>query len=166
MPPIKPVIYYKSTNKDGSLVYGQGKWDLPKDGHPGAWRIAHGPIDLCKNGIHAARRKDLVWWLGEKLHTFELAGDELVQSSDKVVNRKGRLVETFENWGEEIWRQWVDDCRDYAGLYPIDWSASPSMSMWALPSMSPSASLSTSLWVSAWPWPTNRLFEYLEGKRG
>ena len=167
-----PTLYYKSTKEDGGSTYGQGKWHLPKKGQPGAWRIAYGDLMMCDNGIHACQREDLIFWLGARMFVFELAGGELQTGSNKVLNRKGRLV--FELvWGEEVARRYVDSTREHFGLSRIDWPwPSRSASPWVLPSEWPW------VWPLTWPsgtlspwsvsrsaWLTNNLFDHLEGRK-
>jgi len=163
-------IYYKSTGPNGESSIGPGKWHLPQGDQPGAWRIAHGPLSLCNNGIHACRREDLIWWLGERIFTFELAGNELIESNNKVLNRKGRLLTELEAWNDDTARAWVDDCRREFEFSSIDWSVTWSATRLAARLATPSARRWARLSATRWElrletqWSTNRLFDYLEGR--
>ena len=155
--------YYKSTLEDGSSNYGTGKWHLPQDGQPGAWRIAYGELSFCQNGIHACRREDLIYWLGPRIFVFELLGDELVESGNKVLGRRGRLVSEM-NWDEKVVKRYINSSRKHFRLSPVNWLVCRSAAQSALRMAWTSALWAAGPSASQSVWLTNNLFDHLEGR--
>src|SRR5579871_3714445 len=78
---------------------------------PGEWvRVRpRAASDLCRNGIHACRVKDLPWWLSEELWEIELDGDVHV-AEHKLVARAGRLSGRVDRWTAACGEEYADAC--------------------------------------------------------
>jgi immunity protein 5 of polymorphic toxin system len=107
---------FKVTGEDGSACHGgSGRWDLPKDGKPGAWKTVSGKLIPCERGLHLCRPTDLVYWLGPAVWEAEVDGDEriVVDGNDgKVVVRKARLIRRLETWNERTARLFAVECAE------------------------------------------------------
>jgi hypothetical protein len=64
--------------------------------------------DLCVDGVHALRPKDLPYWLGRELWEIELDGT-IVEQERKVVASRGRLVHRVEAWTPALLDAFADD---------------------------------------------------------
>jgi hypothetical protein len=73
------------------------------------WVEAVGPLELCRNGIHACRIEHLPHWIGPELWAMEIDG-ELREGPDAVVARRGRLVQPVEAWADGAGRELAEDC--------------------------------------------------------
>ena len=83
---------------------GNGKWTKNR------WRTVDGPVVPCRNGIHYCRPDQLVQWLGPTIWLFEDGTpDETIDHGDKMVTRKGRIVERIETWNETTARLFAAD---------------------------------------------------------
>jgi hypothetical protein len=58
-----------------------------------------GSVDACERGLHACRLEDLAYWIAPELWEVEL-DDVVVETSYKVVARRGRLVRRVPQWPE------------------------------------------------------------------
>ena len=86
---------------------GTGRWVKNR------WRTVDGPLIPCENGIHYCRRDQLVRWLGPTIWLFEDGTpDETLDAGDKMVTRKGRIVERVETWNETTVRLFAADCAE------------------------------------------------------
>lgn len=87
-----------------SYYGGDGKWVKNR------WRTVEGPLVPCENGIHYCRRDQLVEWLGPTIWVFEDGSpDETIDHGDKMVTRKGRVIERLELWNETMARLFAAD---------------------------------------------------------
>ncbi|HEV2065064.1 MAG TPA: hypothetical protein VGS00_11010 [Thermoanaerobaculia bacterium] len=89
---------------------GTGVWA------PGRARSVHGPLVPCKRGLHFCRGlEQAVGWLNAELWTFEdLTPEETIDAGDKMVTRKGRILERVESWNERTARLFAADCAEEA----------------------------------------------------
>jgi hypothetical protein len=88
---------------------GTGKW------RKNAWRTVNGTLAPCSNGIHYCQRGQLVHWLGPTIWLFEDgAPDETIDHGDKMVTRKGRIVEQVTTWNETTARLFAADVAEVA----------------------------------------------------
>jgi hypothetical protein len=99
---------YKVLGADqGSFHGGTGRWVKRR------WRTVDGPLSPCRNGIHYCRRDQLVTWLGPAIWLFEDGSpEETVDAGDKMVTRRGRIVERVESWNDTTARLFAADCAE------------------------------------------------------
>ena len=91
---------------------GNGTWQK------GRWRSVKGEIVPSSNGIHYCKPEHLVRWLGPTSWVFEDGSpDETVDAGDKLVTRKGRIVERVETWNDRTVRLFAADCAETALVY-------------------------------------------------
>ncbi len=74
-----------------------------------AWVEAVGPLEPCRNGIHACHIEDLPHWIGPELWAIELDG-EVQRAPTGVLARRGRLLERVEEWAGGVAQEFADDC--------------------------------------------------------
>ena len=67
---------------------------------PGEW-VRADSADLCRQGIHACRTRDLPIWLDDELWEVELDGTILEQER-KLVAERGRLGRRIEAWTADL----------------------------------------------------------------
>jgi hypothetical protein len=79
-------------------ITGQA-WPRPGSSQPGAWMLARGPLQLCREGVHACRTGELAYWLHEELWRVELDGEQ-IEGHDCLVAARGRLLERVDAWSE------------------------------------------------------------------
>jgi len=111
--------YYKVLNPDRGTIYGRGQWPMP-----GEWLEAEGELIPCENGLHLCRKNDLIHWLGPEIWTAEYKG-ERVDSDNKIVVRKSRLIKKLDTWNERTQRLFACDCAEHVlhlfeSQYPED----------------------------------------------
>jgi hypothetical protein len=70
---------------------------------------ASGPLEACRNGVHACRSDDLPYWLDDELWEVALLG-EVVEDRLKLVARGGRLVRRIDTWDDGTRRAFADWC--------------------------------------------------------
>jgi hypothetical protein len=79
-------------------------------------------VDLCSEGIHACRMRDLPVWLGRELWEIELDG-EVVEQKAKVVAQRGRLMRRIDEWNDDVAREFGRFCarrtRERVGFLPV-----------------------------------------------
>ncbi len=73
------------------------------------WVEATGPLEPCRNGIHACRIEDLPHWIGPELWAIALDG-EVGPAPTGVLARRGRLLERLEEWADGVAQEFADDC--------------------------------------------------------
>jgi hypothetical protein len=73
------------------------------------WVEATGPLEACRNGVHACRIEDLPHWIGDELWTVEVEG-EVQTAPNGVLARRGRLVERVQEWADGVAQEFADDC--------------------------------------------------------
>jgi hypothetical protein len=186
---------YKVLAADGSACHGgSGRWYLPKlqpDGSykPGQWMPRLTGIELCSYGYHLCRRGDIINWLNETIYEAEADG-RIIEGDDKVVVSRARLLRPL-NWNKRTARLFAADCAEdclpfWERYYPDDdrprkaiaaarayargeidldeMSAAESAARSAAESAAWSVARSAAR-SAAESAQTERLFEYLEGKR-
>ena len=90
------MLAYKFTRPGAVSPFSRFSWPMPAGGRPGEWVQASESLP-CRAGIHACRPAQLPYWLAAELWAIELDG-EVVETADKVVARRGRLVEAVGAW--------------------------------------------------------------------
>ena len=70
---------------------------------------ASGPLEACRNGVHACRVDDLAYWLDDELWQVELLG-EIVEERLKLLARRGRLVRRIDAWDDGTRRAFAEWC--------------------------------------------------------
>jgi hypothetical protein len=92
---------------------------------PSAWVEATGPLEPCRNGIHACRIRDLPHWIGARLWLIEIDG-EVREAPDGVLARRGRLLGEVHEWAEGVAHDFADDCARRAQALAGDtWPVAP-----------------------------------------
>ena len=109
------MIAYKFL-RDGSVGPFTGfRWPV------GEWVEARG-VELCRDGIHACRVRDLPIWLGRELWEIELDG-EVIERERKLVAARGRLNRRLEQWNDEVAAEFGGFCarrtRERVGFLPV-----------------------------------------------
>jgi hypothetical protein len=88
---------------------------------PETW-VDASSADVCREGIHACRARDLPIWLDDELWEIELAG-EVVESDRKIAATRGRLTSRIERWTPELAREFGRFClqrtRERVGFLPV-----------------------------------------------
>ncbi len=116
--------FYKVLNEHGRSTYTNTAWPLPTDDGPGDWLKVEGELEMCSNGIHLCRPQDVVRWLGPVIYEAEPSG-EIIESDDKIVCRKARLVRRMGLWNERTARLFAADCAEHVlHIYERDKGAS------------------------------------------
>src|SRR5574342_18448 len=104
---------YKVLDSDGSARMGVGKWHLPHGDKPGEWMPAiEGDLIPCERGYHACTAAQLIEWLGPRIFELEYEG-ELVESDNKAVMRRARLLRELTTWNETTARLFAADCAEH-----------------------------------------------------
>jgi len=109
------VIAYKFLD-DGAVGPFTGfRWPVDE------W-VEAGGVDLCSEGIHACRVRDLPMWLGRELWEVELDGD-VVEQESKLVAARGRLTRRIDEWTDGVAREFGHFCarrtRERVGFLPV-----------------------------------------------
>lgn len=73
------------------------------------WVEATGPLEPCRNGIHACETDDLPHWIGPELWAIEIQG-EVQPAPNGVLARRGRLLERVREWADGVAHEFADDC--------------------------------------------------------
>jgi hypothetical protein len=124
--------YFKCLDANGyANVVPDFRWPLPQHGRPGKWVTANPnrSIQMCSNGIHFCRGRDILHWLdyynnwdvdggGQikgRIYLFEPKG-EMIKGDNKLVARSGRLLKRLKitkksqlAWYEDVFEQ-VNKC--------------------------------------------------------
>ena len=178
--------YFKVLDADGSTIYADSSWGLPRGDKPGRWEKAKGELVVCKNGLHLCRREDLIHWLGPRIFEAEVGGGKLIESDQKVVVRKARLVRELDTWNDRTARLFAADCAErvlplFEKKHTNDTrpreaieaarAFADSAAYSAVRSAADSAARSAAdfaadfaAYSAAREWQTDRLFDYLEGR--
>jgi hypothetical protein len=110
------MIAYKFLNPSGIGPYSGFPWPLPTSELPGAWVEARGPLELCRNGVHACRVSQLPYWWEAGLWEVELA-EPITDADRMVLAPRGRLLRHMSAWHEPMMRRYARACawrvRDY-----------------------------------------------------
>jgi hypothetical protein len=106
---------YKFLAAGGIAPFTGFRWPV------GEWVEAAG-VDLCRQGIHACRARDLPTWIADELWEIELAG-EVVEQARKLVSQRGRLVRRLDAWTPELLHEFGVAClartRERVGFLPV-----------------------------------------------
>jgi hypothetical protein len=86
-----PVIAYKFLAAGRVGPFSRRPWPA------GEWVAVEGPLELCRNGVHASTVRALAVWLHDELWAVELAG-EMEVADVVVVARRCRLRERVTAW--------------------------------------------------------------------
>ena len=101
------ILYWKILNPDRTAFHGgNGQWP-----EAGEWLEVSGKLVACKHGLHLCRKPDLVHWLGPTIWEAEAEGEQ-IETEDKVVVRKARLVRQLNTWNERTARLFACDCAE------------------------------------------------------
>ena len=95
--------YYKILNGLQSCHGGNHTWKI------GEWVEVQGEIVPCSNGIHLCHPQDVIHWLHNDIYEAEHEG-EIIESDDKVVVRKARIISHCDNWNERTARLFAVWC--------------------------------------------------------
>jgi hypothetical protein len=115
-----PKTFYKFLTEDGLGPYSDYRWPLPKNGKPGAWVTARGPLKACANGVHFCSENAIVMWINTQLYTAEIGSGKKFHDLNKTVARKGRLLRRVETWNERTARLFACDCAEHVAHLASD----------------------------------------------
>jgi hypothetical protein len=111
------MIAYKFLGPGAVGLFSRLAWPVPRDGEPGEWVVAEGPLEVCRNGVHACRAGDLIDWIDSELWRVEL-GAPVIESAAGLVAPRGRLLSRVGEWDDAaaaaLTRACVDRARDHA----------------------------------------------------
>jgi hypothetical protein len=109
------VIAYKFLDAGAVGPFTGFRWPVDE------WVEADG-VDLCSEGIHACRVRDLPVWLGRELWEIELDGN-VVEQELKLVAPRGRLLRRIDEWNDDVAREFGLFCarrtRERVGFLPV-----------------------------------------------
>jgi hypothetical protein len=109
------VIAYKFLDAGAVGPFTGFRWPVDE------WVEADG-VDLCSEGIHACRVRDLPVWLGRELWEIELDGN-VVEQELKLVAPRGRLLRRIDEWNDDVAREFGRFCarrtRERVGFLPV-----------------------------------------------
>ena len=105
---------YKFLAKGARGRFSEFEWPRSPSGGPGPWVQAEGPLELCANGCHVCRPRELAHWLHDELWELETRGDEL-EGVDCLVVRCARLVRRIDAWHLGGAAQFGEACAQHAG---------------------------------------------------
>jgi hypothetical protein len=103
---------YKFFRPERVAPFSDHVW--PEDG----WVEAAGPLEACRNGVHACHAQHLPYWLMDELWEVELE-EEVTESDLKVVARRGRLVQRIDAWDENARAAFAEQCVRHTAAYAI-----------------------------------------------
>lgn len=110
------MIAYKFLAADARAPFSRCSWPLPAGG-PGAWVDADaGPLDPCRNGVHACAPVDLPYWIAAELWQVELAGEQMA-GPQSLVARRGRLLRRVDAWNADNAHAFAEHCRARAEAF-------------------------------------------------
>jgi hypothetical protein len=98
------MIAYKFLGTGGLALFSGRHW------LPDTWVEAAGPLEPCRNGVHACEPHDLPYWLSDELWQVELDGEQ-IRGPQSIVARRGRLVRKIEAWNPGNARSFAQQCR-------------------------------------------------------
>lgn len=88
------MIAYKFLDTGSVAPFTGFRWPV------GEW-VETGGVEVCREGIHACRVRDLPIWMGRELWEIELGG-EVLERERKLVASKGRLNRRLEEWNDGL----------------------------------------------------------------
>jgi hypothetical protein len=103
------LIAYKFLSPGARGLYSGFRWPAPGNGDPGEWVEVRGELEPGSNGVHALRTSRLVDWIDDELWLVEL-GEEVEESEDMLVARRGRLLRRIGGWDEGAAREFGETC--------------------------------------------------------
>lgn len=103
------MIAFKFLTPGAVGLFSRLSWPVPDDGVPGAWVEVEGPLEVCRNGIHACGPGDLIDWIDAELWRVEL-GEPVMESEAGFVASRGRLVSRVERWDDGAARALAGAC--------------------------------------------------------
>jgi hypothetical protein len=103
------MIAYKFLSPGAVGLFSRLAWPVPRDARPGDWVVAEGPLEVCRNGVHACGPDDLIEWIDSELWRVEL-GEPVMESEAGLVASRGRLLSRVEEWDEDAARALTRDC--------------------------------------------------------
>lgn len=172
--PAQNATLFKITQENGEPYHGgSGAWSLPKGKRPGTWRtVVTGRLEPCSNGLHLARKGDLLEWLGPVIWEAEHDG-EIIECPDKVVVRKARLLRRVGGWNEQTARLFAADCAERVSKHASDPRCDAAIlaarryAFGLIDDAARAAAARDAAWDAAWDaaksWQRDRLFQYLTG---
>lgn len=109
-------MLFKVLGENGrSCNGGNYSWSLPTKNADGTWTpgewapVIEGDLVPCENGYHLCKGKQLLEWLGPTIYEAECDGEQ-IDSGNKIVVRKARLVRRIEAWNERTARLFAVSC--------------------------------------------------------
>jgi hypothetical protein len=102
-------VTYKFLAKGALGPISAFQWPVPREGVPGEWVLAQGPLSQCARGLHVCRTEDLAHWLHDELWELEIDGDR-IDGLDCLVVERARLRRLIEAWDEAGRRRFVEAC--------------------------------------------------------
>jgi hypothetical protein len=109
------VIAYKFLEEGAVGPFTGFRWPV------GDWVVADA-VDVCVEGIHACRVRDLPLWLGRELWEIELDG-EVIEQERKLVAPRGRLTHRIDEWNVHVALEFGRFCarrtRERVGFLPV-----------------------------------------------
>jgi hypothetical protein len=94
------MIAFKFLSPGAVGLFSRLAWPLPDGPRPGDWVVAQGPLQVCRNGVHACGADDLIDWIDSELWRIEL-GAPVLESEAGLVAARGRLVSRVAEWDDE-----------------------------------------------------------------
>lgn len=89
--------YYKLLDDQDTGYYSGYKWDIS-----GKWMKVKGKLEMCGNGFHVMRAKDIIEWLecGFNLYEVEVVGERILGDT-KICVSTVRVVRKVEKYNKE-----------------------------------------------------------------
>jgi hypothetical protein len=103
------MIAYKFLNPGAVGLFSRLAWPVPENERPGDWVEAQGPLEVCRNGIHACGRDDLIDWIDSELWRIEL-GEPVMETEAGLVAHRGRLLSRVGEWDDDAARALARAC--------------------------------------------------------
>jgi hypothetical protein len=103
------MIAYKFLCAGAVGLFSRLAWPLPANGRPGAWVVADGPLQVCRNGIHACGPEGLIDWIDAELWRVEL-GEPAIETDAGLVAPRGRLLGRVGEWDDDAARALAAAC--------------------------------------------------------
>ena len=97
------MIAFKFLGPGAVGLFSRLAWPAPANGRPGDWVVADGPLEVCRNGVHACGPGGLIDWIDAELWRVEL-GEPVIESDAGFVAARGRLLARVGEWDEEAAR--------------------------------------------------------------
>jgi hypothetical protein len=109
------VIAYKFLKAGRTAPFTGFHWPVDQ------W-VEGGPVETCRDGIHACRVRHLPIWMAAELWEIELDG-EIVEQARKLVAARGRLTRRIDGWNDELLERFgrfsIERTRKGVGFLPV-----------------------------------------------